>query len=122
MAAGRKRPPGRGWPRRTRDSGSRSSVDSFRKKTRGGRVPPLAIVTKTGALVLRRDLVERRVGDLVGLDSWRAIDDLREALQHGGIGVAAVGLGVLLLLPQAEGQRFLSVPRGERDLLLEAGL
>src|SRR2546430_17010846 len=32
--------------------------------------------------VLRRDLVERRVGDLVGLDSRRAIDDLREALQQ----------------------------------------
>src|SRR5437899_10049765 len=53
------------------------------KKTRGGLVPPLAIVTKTGALVLRRDLVERRVGDSVGLGSTRAIAGLREYLRHG---------------------------------------
>src|SRR5437667_407263 len=78
--------------------------------------------TKTGALARRRDLVEGRVGNLVRLDLRRALDDLRKTPQQGGICVATVGLRVLLLLPQADGQHVLAILRDERDLVLEAVL
>src|SRR6266540_2826782 len=71
-----------------------------------GRLCAAPLYVADRRLVLRRDLVERRVRNFIGLDLRRALDNHLEARQHGGIGVAAIGLRVFFVLPQADGQRF----------------
>src|SRR2546425_5697979 len=66
------------------------------------------------------DLVDGRVGNLVGLKLRSPLDDLSQRLQHFRIGRAAVGLGVLLRLPEADRDRFRSAGYDERHFVLEA--
>src|SRR5258707_11327671 len=68
------------------------------------------------------DLVEGRIGNLVGANLRCSLNHLRQGLQHSWIGIAAIGLGVLFLIPQTDSDGFRS-PRGdERDFVLEAFL
>src|SRR5213075_2732055 len=68
------------------------------------------------------DLVERRVRDFVAVDLRRPLDHALQRVQHGGIGVAAIGLGVLFVLPQADRERFGAIGGEKGDLILEPGL
>src|SRR6266853_3905489 len=71
-------------------------------------------------LRLGGDLVERRVGNLVGLKLRSSVDDLAQRLQHFRIARAAVGLRVLLRLPEADRDRFRSARDDEGHFVLEA--
>src|SRR5713226_1002920 len=65
------------------------------------------------------DLVEGRVGNLIGFNLWSSLNDSRQDLRHFGIRSAVVGFRVLFVFPQTDSERFL-FPRGdERDLVLE---
>src|SRR5438552_7934731 len=74
------------------------------------------------ALEARRDLVEGRVGHLVGLHLGRAFNHLLQALQHCRIGVAAIGVRALFPIPHADRQRFGAVWGDECELVLETVL
>src|SRR2546430_11180479 len=66
------------------------------------------------------DLVDRRVGNLVGLKLRRPLDDLSQRLQLFRIRRASVVLRVLLRLPEADRDRFRSAGYDERHFVLEA--
>src|SRR5882762_546980 len=86
--------------------------------------PSLRLATDglTLILVLRGNLVERRVRHLVAIYFRRALDHRLQRAQHGGIRIAAIRLGILLLLPQADREHFVAFGREKRDLVLEPGL
>src|SRR5204862_4552582 len=81
--------------------------------------PPPSSGTDRSALALRGDLVERRVGNLVGPNLRRSVNDGRQGLQHCWISVAAIRLRVLLPVPQADGNGVLAVGGEERELVGE---
>jgi hypothetical protein len=66
--------------------------------------------------------VEGRDGNLVAAHFRRAFNHFRQALEHLGIGLAAIDVRVLLALPQADGDRVLAVWADKRDLIGEAVL
>src|SRR5436309_11912156 len=66
------------------------------------------------------NLVEGRVAHLVRLHLRRAFDDLRQRLDHAGVGAAGVRLCVLFLIPHADADRVRSARGNEGDLVLEA--
>src|SRR5207253_5699450 len=90
------------------------------KKKEGGLGRP----RRTSATYLRSsgDLVDRRVGNLVRLKLRSPLNDLSQRLQHFGISRAAVGLRVLLRLPEADRERFRSARDDEGHFVLEARL
>src|ERR1051326_4104556 len=77
---------------------------------------------KPAGLALGRNLVERRVGDLVTLYLGSALDDLIHALQYARVRAARVRLGALLLVPETDGDRPLAILGHKRQLVLEAVL
>jgi hypothetical protein len=68
------------------------------------------------------DLVEGRVGDLVGVKLRGSLHHFRQELLHFRIGIAVVCLRILLLFPQADSNRFQSVCCDESNFVLEAFL
>src|SRR5882762_8791474 len=66
------------------------------------------------------DLVNRRVGDLIGLKLRSPLDELSQRIQLLLIARAAVGLRVLPRLPEADRDRFRSARVDERHFVLEA--
>src|SRR2546430_5608369 len=66
------------------------------------------------------DLVNRRVGDFIGLKLRSPLDELSQRLQLLLIARAAVGLRVLPRLPEADRDRFRSARVEERHFVLEA--
>src|SRR5467141_874444 len=87
----------------------------------GGLAPPL---TGTGLLALGRhcdgDLVEGRVGNLVGFNLWSSLNHSRQDFRHFGIRFAVVGFRVHSVIPQTDSERFRSARDDERDFVLES--
>src|SRR6185436_7616844 len=68
----------------------------------------------------RGDLVEGRVGNLVGIDLRSPLNELRQQLHDLRIGLAAVGLCVLGTIPQADSERLRTACGHEGDLVLKS--
>src|SRR5216684_5536052 len=68
------------------------------------------------------DLVEGRVGYLVGFNLWSSLNHSRQDLRHLGIGSAVVRFRVLFVFPQTDSKRFRSTWDDERDFVPEPGL
>src|ERR1700730_3873067 len=68
------------------------------------------------------DLVEGRVGNLVGINLWSSLNHSRQDLRHLGIGSAVVRFRVLFVFPQTDSKRFRSTWGDERDFVPEPGL
>ncbi len=66
------------------------------------------------------DLVEGRVGNLIGLNLRSSLNNFRQGLQHCWIGFAGISFRVLFLVPQTDSHRFRSVWDDERNFVLEA--
>src|SRR6266403_2046695 len=98
-----------------------SCVSLLPDNLRGGLGPPL---TGTGLLALGRhcdgDLVEGRVGNLVGFNLWSSLNHSRQDFRHFGIRFAVVGFRVLSVIPQTDSERFRSARDDERDFVLES--
>src|SRR6267378_3502490 len=68
------------------------------------------------------DLVERRVGNLIGFNLGRSLNHSRQDLCYFWIGSAVVSFRVLCCVPQADSERFCSCHTNERDFVLESFL
>src|SRR5260370_42693788 len=66
------------------------------------------------------DLVERRVGNLIGFNLGRSLNHSRQDLSYFWIGSAVVSFRVLCCVPQADSERFCSCRTNERDFVLES--
>src|SRR5260370_39264958 len=66
------------------------------------------------------DLVEGRVGNLIGFNLWSSLNDSRQDLCYFWIGSAVVSFRVLCCVPQADSERFCSCRTNERDFVLES--
>src|SRR5437773_1883943 len=66
------------------------------------------------------DLVEGRIGNLVGLDFGSSLSYFFEGLEHGWIGATLISLRVLSLIPQTDSHNFRSVRSDECDFILKA--
>src|SRR5713101_815185 len=66
------------------------------------------------------DLVERRVGNLVGFNLGSSLNHSRQDLCYFWIGSAVVSFRVLCRVPQADSERFCSCRTNERDFVLES--
>src|SRR6266478_114452 len=79
---------------------------------------------RTDLLALGRhcdgDLVEGRVGNLVGFNLWSSLNHSRQDFRHFGIRFAVVGFRVLSVIPQTDSERFRSARDDERDFVLES--
>src|SRR5271167_3798662 len=71
---------------------------------------------------MRGNLVEGRVGDLVGFDLRSSLNHLRQGSRHFRIGSAVIRFRVLFLIPQTDSHCFRSTGGNERDFVLEAFL
>src|SRR6266446_2792067 len=84
----------------------------------------LAAPHRTDLLALGRhcdgDLVEGRVGNLVGFNLWSSLNHSRQDFRHFGIRFAVVGFRVLSVIPQTDSERFRSARDDERDFVLES--
>src|SRR5260370_21860312 len=65
------------------------------------------------------DLVERRVGNLIGFNLRSSLNHSRQDLRHFWIGSAVVSFRILCCVPQADSERFCSRRTNERDFVLE---
>src|SRR5713226_5056237 len=68
------------------------------------------------------DLVVSGVDNLIALNLWSSLNHSRQELQHVRIGCAVIGCGVFFVIPQADSNRFRSVPDDEYDFVLETFL
>src|SRR5207249_5655835 len=68
------------------------------------------------------DLVDGRVTNVPVLNLRRSVKHFRQGLQHFLITAAAIGVRVLLRIPETNSNRFLGAWNGERDFVLEAFL
>src|SRR6202521_6159350 len=66
------------------------------------------------------DLVEGRVGNLIGFNLGSSLNHFRQDLCYFGIGSAVVSVRVLWCVPQADSERFCSCRTNERDFVLES--
>src|SRR5438270_10412663 len=98
------------------------SHGGYARRVKRGRLSPSPNERPNELLRLSGDLVERRVGDLVGLELGGPFDDLRQRLQHLRIARAAIGFRLLLRLPEADRERFRSARDDEGHFVLEAVL
>src|SRR6266436_9168756 len=68
------------------------------------------------------DLVEGRVGNVVGFNLWSSLNHSRQDLRHLGIGSPVVCFRDLSVIPQTDSERFRSVWDNECDFVAEPGL
>src|ERR1700682_1301783 len=66
------------------------------------------------------DLVEGRVGNLIGFNLGSSLNHSRQDLCYFWIGSAVVSFRVLCCVPQADSERFCSCRTNERDFVLES--
>src|SRR6266446_7571426 len=66
------------------------------------------------------DLVERRVGNLIGFNLGRSLNHSRQDLSYFWIGSTVVSFRVLCCVPQADSERFCSCRTNECDFVLES--
>src|ERR1700674_4468427 len=66
------------------------------------------------------DLVEGRVGNLIGFNLGSSLNHSRQGLCYFWIGSAVVSFRVLWCVPQADSERFCSCRTNERDFVLES--
>src|SRR6266446_3115286 len=81
---------------------------------------------RTDLLALGRhcdgDLVEGRVGNLVGFNLWSSLNHSRQDFRHFGIRFAVVSFRVLSVIPQTDSERLRSAWDNECDFVAEPGL
>src|SRR2546426_5271626 len=65
------------------------------------------------------DLVEGRVGNLIGFNLWSSLNHSRQDLRYFCIGLAVVSFRVLWCVPEADSERFCSPWGNEGDFILE---
>src|SRR5438552_3958061 len=65
-------------------------------------------------------LTEGRVANLIDADLRGPFNHFPHALQHSGIDITAIGVGVLLLIPQTDSDGFRASRHNERHFILEA--
>jgi len=68
------------------------------------------------------DLVERRVGDVIGFNLRNSVNYCGEDLRHFWVSSAVVSLGIFCFVPQADSERFRPVLSNERNFVLESFL
>src|SRR6266849_9606514 len=66
------------------------------------------------------DLVEGRVGNLIGVNLGSSLNHSRQDLCYFWIGSAVVSFRVLWCVPQADSERFCSCRTNKRDFVLES--
>src|SRR6266851_4388896 len=66
------------------------------------------------------DLVEGRVGNLIGFNLGSSLNHSRQDLCYFWIGFAVVSFRVLCCVPQTDSERFCSCRTNERDFVLES--
>src|SRR5258706_10199407 len=66
------------------------------------------------------DLVESGVGDLVGVNLRRSLDQLRQDSGHIGVGTAVVGFRALFVVPQTDAERILAGWSNKGDFIQKA--
>src|SRR5713226_190129 len=69
-----------------------------------------------------RNLVKRRVANLKGANLRRALNHFTQGLQQFRIGVAAIAVRILFLVPQTDGDGFAAARDDKRKFILEAFL
>src|SRR5229473_2737788 len=67
-----------------------------------------------------RDLVERRIGDVVGFNLRGSLNYCGEKLRHFWVRSAVVSLGILRCVPQTDSKRFPAALADKRDFVLES--
>src|SRR5260221_4784555 len=96
--------------------------ESLRRIFRQGGVapPPLPrIDLSVSGRYSRRDLVESRVGDVIGFNLGRPFNYCGEKLRHFWVRCAIVSLGILRCVPQTDSKCFPAALSNERDFVLE---
>jgi hypothetical protein len=77
-------------------------------------------------LVMDRNLsgnvMEGRIANLIRANLWSTFNHFPKCLEDSCVSIAAIGLGVLFLIPQADSENFRSPWDNERDFVLEAFL
>jgi hypothetical protein len=66
------------------------------------------------------DLVEGRVANLIDAYLRSALNHFPQGLQHSWIGIAAIGVGILFLIPQTDSDGFGAPRDDERHFVPEA--
>src|SRR5712664_1547124 len=66
------------------------------------------------------DLVEDRVANLIGAYLRNSLNHFPQGLQHSCIGIGAIDVGVLFLIPQTDSDGFRAPWGDERHFVLEA--
>jgi hypothetical protein len=69
-----------------------------------------------------RDFVEGRTGNFIGLNLRSSLNNLPKTLEQSWIGITAISVCVLFLIPQADCDRVGSVGSDERNFVLETFL
>ena len=105
----------------TRDLASReSSIAQPAGPEEGGLGrPALRELLVTGSS-LSGNVMEGRIANLIGANLRNSFNHFPECLEDFWIGIAAVGVRVLFLIPQADSDNFRSTGDDERDFVLEA--
>src|ERR1700724_2044177 len=84
-----------------------------------------ALVTKELLVMdrnLRSNVMEGRIANLIRANLWSTFNHFPKCLEDSCVSIAAIGLGVLFLIPQADSENFRSPRDNERDFVLEAFL
>src|SRR6266568_2780867 len=91
-------------------------------KTKGGGLgpPPQQRDLSASACCSSGDLVERGIGNLIGLYLRSSVNHLRQSLRHFGVSSAVVGFRVLCLVTQTDAECFLSSRCDKRDFVPES--
>src|ERR1700680_3919501 len=88
---------------------------------RGEFGPPQRDLSTSGADV-SRDFVEGRISNLIGVNLRRSLNNFPESLEQYWIGIAAISVRVLFLIPQTDSDSFRSVWSDEGNFVLETFL
>src|SRR3989442_6370096 len=91
-------------------------------KTKGGRTcpPPKQRDLSASGRCGSGDLVERGIGNLIGLYLRSSVNHLRQGLRHFGVSSAVVAFRVFGLVPQTDAKCFLSSWCDKRDFVPES--
>jgi hypothetical protein len=82
---------------------------------------PLKDLSTSGRNV-SRDFMEGRTGNFIGVNLRSSLDNCPKTLEQSWIGITAISVRVLFLMPQADCDSVSSVGSDERNFVLETFL